>query len=353
MNCPIANQIPKGVCMSMCPETEVSIREANGLLHPFEILSKSDASKEPKADHNKIIKEYSRPAAGRSHLTPEELRPGPVLLRTTAYLLESLVCRDDYPWHMVYEYVFDRLRAVRQDLTIQRIKDKNAIIILERSSRFLVYSNYRLCMAPMKHFDPKINGTHIQECLKKLLVLYHAAETCCCREGEFVALYLLFNIDSAEALKYSLEMRYRLNHTPVFRRAIALALAWWTGNYRRVFRLAFGLPALHLCALHRNFSHMITHVLHIMSVAYNSKTLTYPLQDLASLFQICTDDMTKICQSCGFVVKENKLHLVKLDFCPNTVSSCHNECIDAELKSTELDVLLMGSDCSACPFVGT
>jgi len=51
--------------------------------------------------------------------------------------------RRDVHWHRVYEFIFDRLRAVRQDMVIQRIGGNSAICILESSVRFLIYAGYR------------------------------------------------------------------------------------------------------------------------------------------------------------------------------------------------------------------
>jgi len=56
----------------------------------------------------------------------------------------SIVPRTDVPWHRVYEFVFDRLRAVRQDMVIQRIGGNSAVSILESIVRFLIYAGYRL-----------------------------------------------------------------------------------------------------------------------------------------------------------------------------------------------------------------
>jgi len=57
---------------------------------------------------------------------------------------DSIIPRTEVPWHRVFEFVFDRLRAVRQDMVIQRINGNAAIWILEHSVRFLIYAGYRL-----------------------------------------------------------------------------------------------------------------------------------------------------------------------------------------------------------------
>jgi len=47
------------------------------------------------------------------------------------------------PWCRVYDFVFDRLRAVRQDMVIQRIAGREAMSILEIIVRFHIYASYR------------------------------------------------------------------------------------------------------------------------------------------------------------------------------------------------------------------
>lgn len=67
-------------------------REKEGLLHRFEIDEKTKHLKRPKADPNKIIKSFSRPAAGQIMTDPSLLRPGPVLLSTIKYLFTKYCC---------------------------------------------------------------------------------------------------------------------------------------------------------------------------------------------------------------------------------------------------------------------
>ena len=40
----------------------------------------------PKADRRKVVKQFSRPAAGRGDTDPSQLRPAPVLSETVSYL---------------------------------------------------------------------------------------------------------------------------------------------------------------------------------------------------------------------------------------------------------------------------
>jgi len=55
----------------------------------------------------------------------------------------SVLARTDAPFNVIYDFVFDRLRSVRQDLVVQRIDDQAAIVIYETVIRFHVYSAFR------------------------------------------------------------------------------------------------------------------------------------------------------------------------------------------------------------------
>jgi hypothetical protein len=55
----------------------------------------------------------------------------------------SIVMRDDTDWCVVYDFVFDRLRAVRQDMVIQDVGSFDGMMILEPIVRFHGYAGYR------------------------------------------------------------------------------------------------------------------------------------------------------------------------------------------------------------------
>ena len=55
----------------------------------------------------------------------------------------SIIPLSEHQWHEVYGFVFDRLRAVRQDMTIQQIQDSCGVRILEHATRIMIFANYR------------------------------------------------------------------------------------------------------------------------------------------------------------------------------------------------------------------
>lgn len=48
-------------------------------------------------------------------------------------------------WGLQYEFVFDRLRAVRQDIVIQNVWNPEITFIYECIVRFHIYSIYKYC----------------------------------------------------------------------------------------------------------------------------------------------------------------------------------------------------------------
>ncbi len=329
----------------MCPESEIHMREKNKLLHPFEILSGTARDKFPTADRHNIVKEYSRPAAGKPEPTPKELRPAPVLLTTVDYLMNHIVPKEDVPWCRVYEYVFDRLRAVRQDMVIQRISGQPAVTILEAAVRFHVYSGYRLCEAPVGDFDSHINNTHTLECLKRLIVLYEENESCRANAGEFIGLYLVYNLAHIDALTCGLTWKSTLSENKLFELSFKLSLTAWLGNYARVFKLAKRLPPLFQCAFHRNLPKLQTESLQVMSSAYNSKALKFNLEHLTDLLRFNNRaEATDICGSHGLTVANGGVAFNKAGFqVKEKIPLVHSKFVDATLKGVQLNALMNGN----------
>ncbi|ERL86435.1 hypothetical protein D910_03842 [Dendroctonus ponderosae] len=123
----------RGTCMEMCSSAERVMRRKEGLIHPLE--------KPP--DKTKMIKSFSRSAAGKNLLDAKSLRPPETLLKTVNYLLTEVIKNDEVPWHVTYDFVMDRLRSVRQDMVIQNLSAKESIYIFQKIVSFYAYAAYR------------------------------------------------------------------------------------------------------------------------------------------------------------------------------------------------------------------
>lgn len=213
------DSVPRGTCLTMCPAYELRQREAQNRLHRFEMVAGTERDRLPRADVSRAVKEYSRPAAGKDSTRASDLRPPSVLLKTVCYLVDEVAASSTFqPWTevrkrylvillsgilwpfqaclvydpQVYSFVFDRLRSVRQDMIIQRVSGPDCVAVLEKSVRFLLYASYRLCGQQRQYFDPRINDTHLQECLSWLLESYRDGKHQ--HQEQFQALSLLYNL---------------------------------------------------------------------------------------------------------------------------------------------------------------
>lgn len=95
------------------------------------------------ADKSKVVKEFARSAAGIQQPKRHQLRTPATLQRTVQYLLTDVVNDTRKPFHVAYDFIFDRLRAVRQEIVMQNLNYPITIQLLEPIVMFLAYSLYR------------------------------------------------------------------------------------------------------------------------------------------------------------------------------------------------------------------
>ena len=76
------------------------------------------------------------------HVQTSDIRPPSVLQTTLKYLL-GLLESTGHPFDVVHDFIFDRTRSIRQDLTMQQIINDQAIHMYEEMVKFLfLSSNY-------------------------------------------------------------------------------------------------------------------------------------------------------------------------------------------------------------------
>lgn len=64
-----------------------------------------------------------------------DVRPLPVLEDTLAYLL-NLLTSAKQPFEVIHDFIFDRTRSIRQDLSMQHIVNDRAIHMYQEMVRF-------------------------------------------------------------------------------------------------------------------------------------------------------------------------------------------------------------------------
>ena len=307
--------------MQMCPTREITSREKQRRLHFFETIAftcptsnSSSQQDKLKADSRAVVKEFSRSAAGKS-IDPSDLRPANVLLKTMNYLIEEIASKDSvYPWQMIYWFVFDRIRAIRQDLVVQRITGKPVVEIFEKACRFHILSGYKLCESPVDVFDPKINNDHTSECLKRLLCFYETEWPSAYKDtrAEFEAYYLLHNLGSFEALNRAITVPEGIKNSFIFRLALDIAFTFMLKNFVRFFRLVKKLPYLACCAVHKHFNRVRINALASVNTAYFSRNACLPVMLLVEVLNF--NNVQEACDFCthfGLEVTDTSVKLMK------------------------------------------
>lgn len=90
-----------------------------------------------------MVKEFARSAAGIRTPKAWELRTREALEQTIVYLLTDVLMDDRRPYNVAYDFIFDRLRAVRQEMVMQNFNAKVTVRFMEPIVMFLAFSSYR------------------------------------------------------------------------------------------------------------------------------------------------------------------------------------------------------------------
>ncbi|XP_070283550.1 SAC3 domain-containing protein 1 [Myotis yumanensis] len=294
-------ELPVGTCPDMCPASERARREKEGRLHRFEVAPGCCGSW-PRADPQRAVKEYSRPAAGKALPPPSQLRPPAVLLATVRYLASDVAGRTDASRAEVASFVADRLRAVRLDLALQSAGDAEAAVVLEAALAVLLAVVAQLRPnAAYGLVDRALLQGQVQEGFGSLRRCYARGAGPHPRQAAFQGLFLLYNLGSVEALHSVLQLPAALRSCPALRTALAVDAAFREGNAARLFRLLRTLPYLQSCAVQCHVGHARRRALACLNRALSTpKGQTLPLGYMVHLLALDgPEEARDLCQAHG------------------------------------------------------
>eukprot|EP00092_Neocalanus_flemingeri_P029843 GFUD01032401.1.p1 GENE.GFUD01032401.1~~GFUD01032401.1.p1 ORF type:complete len:413 (+),score=148.52 GFUD01032401.1:168-1406(+) len=327
-----------GRCTDFCPASELKLRVRERLLHRYEGGGGSQDTLRP-------VKEYSRPAAGQAPPSSDTVRTPDTLLDCVRYLVREVLGPrlGVKEGHLeLYDFVFDRLRAVRQDLVVQGVKDTTSETILSVCVRFHLLFGHLLAHHPS--FSTNINTSHQLECVKSCLLLSSATS----HNHMMEAVYILSNMDSPSAISWAI---MQPKHSPKLQLCLAISQAYDQGNSVRFYRLVSTLPLLLLLASAKYCQLMCDHALSVYSKGYRAKNARYPVSHLATLLWLSPSSLSHMLSSKGILVKEGSVWWAdKASQDDNNTSnssqtqSCHYEQMDCKVKEVkdQLDRLVLG-----------
>ncbi|GAV03414.1 hypothetical protein RvY_13841 [Ramazzottius varieornatus] len=157
-----AEVVIKGRGLEMCPEKERYQRLKEKRVDTWE-------------ENGQLIKDFSRQAADQDMPLPSELRTEGTLRSTMDYLLREIISRPpENPENPAgwYDFVWRRLRAIRKEITQQRLTGAVVASILEDMCRFHLVSCHMFCQADHSQFDHKFNLEAVNDCLASLTRIY-------------------------------------------------------------------------------------------------------------------------------------------------------------------------------------
>lgn len=320
----------RGTCNSMCPDEEVILREREDLVHVLEVLGPI----------RKYVKSYSRSAADTNIAKPNLLRPYSVLIDTLHYLLLEVTKRREVSSVMVYDFVNDRLRAIRQDMTIQRLPPEQCVKLLEPMIRFYVYYGYKFSNLPTKGFDSDLNKKYLLECIKWFLSCIDTMDLSTNRNidllSDFISnlniknvrrytlgydrvlmecLYILCNLDDVHPLYRYLNFSKDLKSDPRLNLAFKIAIANMKGNYIKIFKSMNTLCPLSYCALCTYLPVLQRKALLTLAHAYNSKKFVVPIEVITRWLRLSSNsDTIKVCSHYGIKTEGNNILFNKGEF---------------------------------------
>uniref|UniRef100_A0A8C1VU35 Germinal-center associated nuclear protein n=1 Tax=Cyprinus carpio TaxID=7962 RepID=A0A8C1VU35_CYPCA len=327
-----------GTCPDMCPEKERYMRETRNQLSVFEVIPDTE-----KVDHFATIKEYSRSSADQEEPLPHELRPLPVLSMTMEYLVTQIMDQGEGNYRDWYDFVWNRTRGVRKDITQQHLCDPEIVSLIEKCTRFHIHCAHHLCQEPMMSFDTKINNENMTKCLQSLKEMYQdlaTKEVYCPNEAEFRQYNVLLKLIDGDILREVQQFRKEVRESREVDFAMQAFAALNSNNFVRFFKLVSGASYLSSCILHRYFNQVRRKALKILNVACtvgSQRSTIYPVEDFVRMLMFHNaSEATEFIQKYGLTINDGMVELSRTAYQESDFSLPQRKSVVIERKRTVL-----------------
>jgi len=249
-----------------------------------------------------IFKDYLRLT---SDPKPEQIRPYHVLQQTLTELKKRW--REKVP----YNWICSQFKSLRQDLTVQRIKNDFAVAVYE------IHARMALEVADMVEYN---------QCQSSLKALYELGIPG--NVEEFTAyriLLLLHGRNRSELNLYVSQLTSKQKASPAVKHALAVQRALALGNYHALFEHYLNAPNMGAYIMDHFVDRERLRALFIMTKAYQRLSLAFIHQELAF------DNLSHVRE---FLMSHRAAHFVN----PNDADT--EKLLDCKAVSVELPAVL-------------
>ena len=176
---------------------------------------------------------------------------------------DILVNRNE-PLTEKYYFIRDRTRSIRQDFTVQSLRDDNFIKINEQIVRFHILAGHFLCEHPKETFDPFQNTEQLRKVLTSLVEIYtdlsngieHQVkdrEEAMRNESEFRGYFILTHLEDKNILSKLSSFSKQIIRSRQVQFALKSCCAFYENNYYEFFKLCSSANILEFCLLNEHF----------------------------------------------------------------------------------------------------
>ncbi|THH19429.1 hypothetical protein EW146_g1717 [Bondarzewia mesenterica] len=256
---------------------QASLRANHNTAHVFNPMHSRSASPfanpdDPEADPNvpnwdrftivgtsqEIFKDYLRLT---SEPKPEQIRPYPVLQQTLTELKKRWREKNNYNW------ICSQFKSLRQDLTVQRIKNDFTVTVYEIHARMALevgdMVEYNQCQATLKTlYELGIPGKTEEFTAYRILMLLHGR-------------------DRSELNLYVGQLTSKQKTNPAVRHALAVQRALSMGNYHALFELYIDAPNMGAYIMDHFIDRERARALLVITRAYQQIPIAFIHQELA------------------------------------------------------------------------
>ncbi|KAL1545021.1 SAC3 family protein C-like [Salvia divinorum] len=298
-----------GTCPFMCPVGERERRERLRDLAVFERLHGNPAKTSPAL----AVKKFSRTISSKD-MKASDVRPVPVLEETLNYLLD-LLHSSDHPFDVVHDFIFDRTRSIRQDLSMQNIVSDQVIRMYERMVKFHIISYHHLHRSSQTPNTASMSHLNLEQLMKALTTLFslyevnRASHSASPNEAEFFSLYLLLHLSPDNQVEpLSLWFR-RIPSSVMESRAMSFArriLRYYRlGNYKRFISTTEEEASyLQYCIVEPYISEV--RKLAVSCISYGGyKLQPYPVEHLSKILMMKESDVEAFSVDCALETSDD------------------------------------------------